>query len=225
MLPYKRRISYKLSDEGEVPFAPTAVFARIADPQDAWIDWRGVTRVVRTDKIVRIHAPLNAYGVSFSFSSQGDASAAAERFEALRTACADTPVPITDLLQAYRVATKLLQTDSVAVRTRISDDAASGKDLRDVAIGYFRGGMCEGGYVGGSISGRHFSISFPELRHPAKTVRDGTIVRIASPVERYTVEFELTSRESAERLVEAVTFIATWCRAEYHPTKFYRRIW
>ncbi len=225
MLPYKRRLSYKLTDEGELPFAPTAVFARTADPQDAWIDWRGVTRVVHADKVVRIHAPLNAYRVLFTFSSTRDATMAAERFEALRTACADSLAPVTELFQAYRIATKLLEADAVAVRTRFHDDTRFDKDLRDVTIGYFREGMCEGGYVGGLVAGKPFTVAFPDLKHPAKVARDGNVVRIDTPVQRYAVEFELKTTERADALVDAMGFIATWCRTEYGPTKFYRRIW
>ncbi|WP_156442791.1 MULTISPECIES: hypothetical protein [unclassified Sphingomonas] len=57
----RRTPKVALSDEGEVPFAPAAVFARSANPQDAWIDWRGVTSVQAEARTVVLTTPLNAY--------------------------------------------------------------------------------------------------------------------------------------------------------------------
>lgn len=225
MLPAKRRVSYRLVDEGEPPFAPAAVFARIADPQDAWIDWRAVTRIVREDRVVRVLAPLNAYRVNFTFAKTADSARAAERLEALRSACADPEAPVTDLLQAYRVSLKTLQESATGLRVKLPRDAVPDAAQSNVAIAYLRGGMCEGGSLGGVSDGKRFTIAFPDLRNGSVVSREADIVRIDATVAGYVVEFDLKTEQSAATLADAVGFIANWCRTQYVPTKIYPRMW
>lgn len=225
----RRTPKIALSDEGEVPFAPAAVFARSANPQDAWIDWRGVTSVQAEARTVVLTTPLNAYRVTFSFPRVEAATAAAAVFERLRVACDDGPGPVTDLLQAHRVAVATLQRHlvSAAFNSRRLGREEFAENWRVVRFQKFEGGMCARGALRGTSDGKPFVAILPSLvtHSVARSGKTVSIIPLSeSPAPEERLQLEMDSAVAAQRLAEGLDYVRNWCATQYDERKFYPRV-